>query len=229
MPRSTTATRPRSRGLARVWKRVAELAEVDPTFQPHLEARDAIKSQLEDLAQTLARVRRDASTRRPRVCRRSKIGSRCSSGSSGSTVRRSPTSSRSGTRLSRQLDALETRRRAARGARGRDARGAGRISDARPSAVASSAARPRSSSAPEFRRCSASWRWGARSSTCDSRRSRPRARGPKPASMWPSAISRPTSAKTCGRSRALRSGGELSRVMLAIRTLAAAAAPGQDA
>ncbi len=43
--------------LAAVWKRVAELADVDPTFRPHLEARDAIKSQLEDLAQTLARVR----------------------------------------------------------------------------------------------------------------------------------------------------------------------------
>jgi DNA repair protein RecN (Recombination protein N) len=39
--------------LGTVWKRIAELAEVDPTFLPHLEARDAIKSQLEDLAQTL--------------------------------------------------------------------------------------------------------------------------------------------------------------------------------
>jgi DNA repair protein RecN (Recombination protein N) len=39
--------------LGTVWKRVAELAEVDPTFRPHLEARDTIKPQLEDLAQTL--------------------------------------------------------------------------------------------------------------------------------------------------------------------------------
>ncbi len=39
--------------LGAVWKRVTELAEVDPTFRPHLEARDAIKSQLEDLAETL--------------------------------------------------------------------------------------------------------------------------------------------------------------------------------
>jgi DNA repair protein RecN (Recombination protein N) len=39
--------------LATVWKRVAELAEVDPAFQLHLDARDAIKSQLEDLALTL--------------------------------------------------------------------------------------------------------------------------------------------------------------------------------
>jgi DNA repair protein RecN (Recombination protein N) len=36
--------------LATVWKRVGELAEVDPGFSPHLEARDAIKSQLEELA-----------------------------------------------------------------------------------------------------------------------------------------------------------------------------------
>jgi DNA repair protein RecN (Recombination protein N) len=39
--------------LALVWKRVAELAEVDPAFQSHLDARDAIKSQLEDLAFSL--------------------------------------------------------------------------------------------------------------------------------------------------------------------------------
>jgi DNA repair protein RecN (Recombination protein N) len=36
--------------LSVVWKRVAELAEVDRAFQPHVDARDAIKSQLEELA-----------------------------------------------------------------------------------------------------------------------------------------------------------------------------------
>jgi len=39
--------------LGAVWKRVSELAEVDPVFQPHLDARDGIKSQLEDLALAL--------------------------------------------------------------------------------------------------------------------------------------------------------------------------------
>ncbi len=39
--------------LGLVWKRVSELADVDPLFQPHVDARDAIKSQLEDLATTL--------------------------------------------------------------------------------------------------------------------------------------------------------------------------------
>jgi DNA repair protein RecN (Recombination protein N) len=37
-------------GLGGVWKRVGELAAVEPRFAPYLEARDGIKSQLEDLA-----------------------------------------------------------------------------------------------------------------------------------------------------------------------------------
>ena len=42
-------------GLGGVWRRVAELAALDPQFQPYLEARDGIKSQLEDLALFLRR------------------------------------------------------------------------------------------------------------------------------------------------------------------------------
>jgi DNA repair protein RecN (Recombination protein N) len=37
-------------GLGGVWKRLGELAAIDPGFAPYLEARDTIKSQLEDLA-----------------------------------------------------------------------------------------------------------------------------------------------------------------------------------
>src|SRR5437868_4802309 len=37
-------------GLGGVWRRVGELATLDPSFQPYLDARDGIKSQLEDLA-----------------------------------------------------------------------------------------------------------------------------------------------------------------------------------
>jgi DNA repair protein RecN (Recombination protein N) len=37
-------------GLSGVWKRVGELATIDPQFATYVEARDAIKSQLEDLA-----------------------------------------------------------------------------------------------------------------------------------------------------------------------------------
>ncbi len=36
--------------LGQVWRRVGELAALDGRFAPHLEARDAVKSQLEDLA-----------------------------------------------------------------------------------------------------------------------------------------------------------------------------------
>jgi DNA repair protein RecN (Recombination protein N) len=37
-------------GLSAVWKRVGELAAIDPQFAPYVESRDGIKSQLEDLA-----------------------------------------------------------------------------------------------------------------------------------------------------------------------------------
>ena len=40
-------------GLRGVWKRVGELAAIDPLFAGYLEARDGIKSQLEDLARFL--------------------------------------------------------------------------------------------------------------------------------------------------------------------------------
>ncbi|MEP6782311.1 MAG: DNA repair protein RecN, partial [Acidobacteriota bacterium] len=39
--------------LGRIWKRVSELAAIDPKFAPYLDARDGIKAQLEDLAFTL--------------------------------------------------------------------------------------------------------------------------------------------------------------------------------
>ena len=39
--------------LGHVWKRIGELAAIDPRFAPYLDARDGIKAQLEDLAFTL--------------------------------------------------------------------------------------------------------------------------------------------------------------------------------
>jgi DNA repair protein RecN (Recombination protein N) len=42
-------------GLGGVWRRVAELTAIDPRFQPFVDARDGIKSQLEDLAHFLRR------------------------------------------------------------------------------------------------------------------------------------------------------------------------------
>jgi DNA repair protein RecN (Recombination protein N) len=45
--------------LGGVWKRVGELATIDPQFAPYAEARDGIKSQLEDLALFLRRYADD--------------------------------------------------------------------------------------------------------------------------------------------------------------------------
>lgn len=42
-------------GLGGIWRRVSELAGLDPEFQPYVEARDGIKAQLEDLAFFLRR------------------------------------------------------------------------------------------------------------------------------------------------------------------------------
>ena len=42
-------------GHGQVWRKLSELAALDPRFQPYLEARVGIKSQLEDLAQFLRR------------------------------------------------------------------------------------------------------------------------------------------------------------------------------
>lgn len=42
-------------GLGHVWKRVGELATLEPQFAPHLESRDTIKAALEDLAHFLRR------------------------------------------------------------------------------------------------------------------------------------------------------------------------------
>src|SRR5262245_18839760 len=47
-------------GLGGVWRRVGELAEIEPQFRPYLEARDGIKSQLEDLARAAHRHARRA-------------------------------------------------------------------------------------------------------------------------------------------------------------------------
>jgi DNA repair protein RecN (Recombination protein N) len=42
-------------GLSGVWRRVGELAAIDPAFGPYVEAREGIKAQLEDLAHFLRR------------------------------------------------------------------------------------------------------------------------------------------------------------------------------
>ena len=178
--------------LGTVWKRVAELADVDPAFQPHLDARDAIKSQLEDLAQTLRAYGEhiDASPARlqeveDRLALVERLKRKYGPALADVIAKREA--------LSRQLDALENADERRAGLEAETLAARERVSDARPRAVAEAPRGARSSSPLASRRCSASWRWGARSSKSGSRRSRPSRRGPKPASTSPSAISRPTS------------------------------------
>ncbi len=103
--RSTTSDEAVLAGLGGVWKRVGELAAIEPQFAPYLDARDGIKSQLEDLAFFLrsyadgvdaspgataagrgsaraaraseAEVRTDAAGRHRRRARRSRGSARC--------------------------------------------------------------------------------------------------------------------------------------------------------
>ena len=44
-------------GLAQVWKRLAELATIEPKFADQLDTRESIKSQLEDMSSSIARRR----------------------------------------------------------------------------------------------------------------------------------------------------------------------------
>ncbi len=74
-PRSTRATRPPSASLAGVWKRLADLAVLDPRCQPHLDQRDDIKSAARRPGVLPARL-----SRRPRRVARSPAGRRGSAG-----------------------------------------------------------------------------------------------------------------------------------------------------
>ena len=212
--------------LAAVWKRVAELAEVDPTFRPHLEARDAIKSQLEDLAQTLRAYGEtiDASPARlqeveDRLALLERLKRKYGPSLADVVAKRDA--------LSRQLDALENadERRAGLEADTRAAQGY--IPGARASAVAQAARGGDAVRQTRFKRSSASWRWGAPSSTCGSRRSRPSPAGPRPVSTSRECYLSANVGEDLRPLARIASGGELSRVMLAIRTLAAASAPGK--
>ena len=90
--------------LGGVWRRVAELAALDPQFRPYLDARDAHQVAARGSGAASCGATPTASTPRRRGCSRSRIGWRCSSGSSASTARRWPTSSRSATRSASELE-----------------------------------------------------------------------------------------------------------------------------
>src|SRR5688500_198627 len=211
--------------LGTVWKRIAELAEVDPTFLPHLEARDAIKSQLEDLAQTLRSYGEtiDASPARlqeveDRLALLERL-KRKHGPSLADVVAKRDT-------LSRQLDALENadERRPGPEAATRAARDAFLVR-------ARALSRKRREAATEFgKRIQALLGELAMGRTQFDVRFEAEA----PESAWTEAgvdVAEWYLSANVGEDlrplARIASGGELSRVMLAIRTLAAASAPGK--
>ncbi|MEO5740918.1 MAG: DNA repair protein RecN, partial [Vicinamibacterales bacterium] len=211
--------------LGTVWKRVSELADVDPTFRSHLDARDAIKSQLEDLAETLRSYGEtiDASPARlqeveDRLALLERLKRKYGSALSDVLAKRDA--------LSRQLDALENA----------DERRAGLEADtgaARDAFLAGARALSR-------KRREAAAQFGIRIQALLAELAMGRTQfdvrfeAEPPESAWTEAG---VDAAECYLSANLgedprplariASGGELSRVMLAIRTLAAAAAPGK--
>ncbi len=211
--------------LGTVWKRVAELAEVDPTFQPHLDARDAIKSQLEDLAQTLRAYADtiDASPARlqeveDRLALLERLKRKHGPALADVITKRDT--------LSRQLDALANA----------DERRAGLESDMRTAretflSRARALSRTRRDAAKQF---------GSRIQALLGELAMGRTQfevrfeAEPPESAWSETgvdVAECYLSANAGEDlrplARIASGGELSRVMLAIRTLAAAAAPGK--
>ncbi len=211
--------------LATVWKRVAELAEVDPTFRSHLEARDAIKSQLEDLAQTLRAYGEtiDASPARlqdveDRLALLEKLKRKYGPALTDVVAKRDA--------LSRQLDALENA----------DARRAGLEGD---TLAARDAFLTRARALSRQRRDAAK-RFGVQIQGLLGELAMGRTEfdvrfdADPPESAWTETgvdVAECYLSANVGEDprplARIASGGELSRVMLAIRTLAAASAPGK--
>ena len=211
--------------LGIVWKRVADLADVDPAFRPHVEARDAIKPQLEDLAQMLRAYGEhiDASPERlqqveDRLALVDRLKRKYGPSLADVIAKREA--------LSRQLDALEhaDERRAGlegetRAARERFLDGARALSRKRREAAKQFATRIQSLLAElAMGRTQFDFRFDAE----------------PPESAWAETgvdvaecyISANVGEDLRPLAR-IASGGELSRIMLAIRTLAAAGAPGK--
>ncbi len=211
--------------LGTVWKRVGELAEVDPVFQPYAAARDGLKSELEDLALTLRSYREniDASPARlqeveDRLALLERLKRKYGPALSDVVARRET--------LTRQLDALQNADE--------------RRADLEAKTVAAREAFLTSARALSRKRRDASKNFASRiqellgelamGRTQFEVRFQPDA----PESAW---LETGIDVAECFLSAnvgeeprplaRIASGGELSRVMLAIRTLAAAGAPGK--
>ncbi len=189
-------------GLGGVWKRVGELASIEPQFAPYLDARDGIKSQLEDLAFFLRSYAEgvDASPARlQQVEDRLALLER---------LKR-----KYGPTLQDVIDAGDTLARerallAGGGERAEDLQQALAAASDRYLAAARALSGQRRKAAVRGLRasskpCSRNWRWRAPASrSVSTRASCPRRRGASAGSTRPSSSSRPIRARTCARSHA---------------------------
>ena len=162
---STTTRRRRSRTLGQVWKRVGELAAIDPAFAAHAAARDGIKAQLEDLALTLRdyQQRLDASPARlQEVEDRLALVERLKR-------KHGPTLDDVLAKTAALGARARSARRRARAPRGRRDRGAAArtpASSTRPDASRRRGTRRPAASPRRSNASSASWRWPGRASSC---------------------------------------------------------------
>ena len=213
--------------LATVWKKVGELAAIDDRFEPYVDARESIKSQLEDLAfflrsyaadidasparlqeiedrlallERLKKKHGPALERRPREAR--VVEARAA------TRSRTP---RSGAPSS--IGALDT----ARARVPRDCRRGLEPPPRRRPAVRCGSRRTRSPS----------WRCRGPAATCASRWRRPRRSGRERGIESAEFYISPNPGEDLKPLARIASGGELSRIMLALKTLASTDAPGK--
>jgi DNA repair protein RecN (Recombination protein N) len=205
--------------LGQVWRRVGELAAVDPRFQPYVDARDGIKAQLEDLAVFLRRYTDtiDASPEalqqvEDRLARLERLKRKHGPDLAAVIARREA--------LRREVDDLaRSDERVA--ALGREAQAARRAFLAAADALSAARRRAAAAFAPAMERELAAL-------AMEQTRFEMRFEGPLPQTAW---TARGVDAAECFLSpnpgEELRplarivSGGELSRIMLAIKTLTA--------
>ena len=208
--------------LGGIWKRVGELAAIDPQFAPYVDARDGIKSQLEDLAfflrsyadgvdaspgrlqqveDRLALLERLKRKYGPTLAGRHRRGRRrCAESETLLTG--------AGERAEDLQQALDAARRA--------------FLDVARAALDAAAAAPQARSRASSKRCSAELamartRFEVRFNDAEPG---PRARGASAASTQAEFFVSPNPGEELRPLARIVSGGELSRVMLALKTLA---------
>ena len=208
--------------LGGVWRRVASWPRSIPQFQPYLEARDGIKSQLEDLALFLRRYADgiEASPARlqqveERLALLERLKRKYGPALADVIARRDALRARAGRARTAATSGSPSSSASTRPPRDGFLDAARRLSAARRRAA------PRRSRR-RSKRCWPSWRWSTPSSRCGSTPSRcPKRRGPPRGIDAAEFFVSPNPGEELRPLARIVSGGELSRIMLAIKTLTA--------